>query len=69
MDTQGWKSLGIALLKIAIVCALAIGIPYGAYALYCSYAESGAFVPKNITVQGNLRQSDDAILGPASSAF
>ncbi|MBS7379733.1 MAG: FtsQ-type POTRA domain-containing protein [Bradymonadales bacterium] len=62
MDTQGWKSLGIALLKIAIVCALAIGIPYGAYALYCSYAESGAFVPKNITVQGNLRQSDDAIL-------
>ena len=62
MDSQGWKSLGAALLKIALACTLAIGIPYGAYALYCSYAESGAFTPKNIAIQGNLRQSDDSII-------
>ena len=61
MDSQGWKSLGAVLLKIALACTLAIGIPYGAYALYCSYAESGAFTPKNIAIQGNLRQSDDSI--------
>ena len=62
MDVQGWKSLGIALLKIAIACALAIGIPYGAYAVYRHYAQSGAFLPKSIEISGNLRQSDATVL-------
>lgn len=61
MDKQGWKSLGHAVLKVVVACALAAGIPYGAYALYRHYSDMGAFIPQNVTIHGNVRESDAAI--------
>lgn len=62
LDGEGWKSLWVSIVKIALTCAVAVGIPYGAYAYYQSLADEGYFAPTHVTVVGNVRASDDEIL-------
>lgn len=61
IDRQGWKSLFLVLARIVLICALAIGIPYGIYLYYLHLVEKDYFVPTSILVHGNLRVDDDAI--------
>lgn len=62
LDKQGVKNLVLFILKIALTCALAIGIPYGIYMYYQHQVSLGYFVPHAISIHGNVRLDDKAIL-------
>ena len=62
IDSQGWKSLGLAVAKIGLTCVLALGIPYAAWMFYRHLVDTDYFLPRTITVQGNVRVTDEAIL-------
>ena len=62
LDKQGWKSLFSVLAKILVTCAIAAGIPYGVYLYYRHLVETDYFLPKTLTVHGNLRVDDQSIV-------
>ncbi len=62
IDRQGWKSLGLAIVKIVLTCVLALGIPYAAWMVYRHLVEIDYFVPRSISIQGNVRVTDALIL-------
>ena len=49
-------------LKIAVTCVLAIGIPYGIYMYYQHLVGTGYFYPQPPHVHGNVRLSDKMII-------
>lgn len=57
-----WRSFGRAIALLAFACALAVGIPYGAYLYYQHLVNQGYFEPHDIQIRGNLRVSDAEIL-------
>ena len=62
LDKQGWKSLFSVLVKIIVTCVIAAGIPYGVYLYYRHLVETDYFLPKTLTVHGNLRVDDQSIV-------
>lgn len=62
MDNQGWASLGKVIAVFVLSCSAAIAIPYGIYKYYSHLADNDFFAPKNISISGNLRASDQDIL-------
>ena len=62
MDKQGWKSLGLVIFKVVLTCTIAAGIPYAGYLYYQHLVEQEHFLPRNISIKGNVRVDDQAIL-------
>ena len=62
IDKQGWKSLVQVIMTIVLTCIVAIGIPYGIYMYYRHLASTDYFLPRHISIQGNVRVDDAAIL-------
>lgn len=62
MDNQGWASLLKVVAVFVFSCSAAIAIPYAAYRFYSHLADTDFFAPKNISISGNLRASDEDIL-------
>lgn len=62
MDSQGWKSLVRVIIEVVLTCAVAAGIPYGAYKYYQHLVEDGYFLPRHVTIHGNVRVDDQSIL-------
>lgn len=62
LDKKGWQTLLIAVLKIAVTCLFALGIPYGIFMYYQHLVDQGHFLPKQMSVHGNIRVDDHAIL-------
>ncbi|MBO5753383.1 MAG: FtsQ-type POTRA domain-containing protein [Proteobacteria bacterium] len=62
IDKQGWKSLLHVVITVVVTCVIAIGIPYGIYMYYRHLAATDYFLPRQITIQGNVRVNDASIL-------
>ena len=62
IDRKGWMSLAGVILKVAITCIIAAGIPYGIYRYYQHLVDEDYFLPRQIDVKGNVRVDDQAIL-------
>ena len=62
IDRKGWMSLAGVILKVALTCAIAAGIPYGIYRYYQHLVDEDYFLPRQIDVKGNVRVDDQSIL-------